>query len=80
MKYVLSTLVSYAVTHYVVGLMIRGQLAEVAEGLRHQPDAPTPGQYLREMRPYVRRAQRQYSLMAGTVVALLAGLAVSWVA
>lgn len=59
MKYLLFTLASFAATYYLVGLLIQGQLAEIAEGLRHRPDAPTPGQYLREVRPQARRAHRQ---------------------
>lgn len=78
MKYVLSALVSFAVTHYLVGLMIRGQLAEIAEGLRHQQNAPTPAQYLQEVRPHARRAQLRYTLIAGAVVAFFACLVASW--
>lgn len=76
MKYLLFTLASFAATYYLVGLLIQGQLAEIAEGLRHRPDAPTPGQYLREVRPQARRAHRQYTLMAGSVVALIVCLIV----
>ncbi|MBA6119229.1 hypothetical protein JET76_25075 [Pseudomonas putida] len=76
MKYLLFTLASFAATYYLVGLLIQGQLAEIAEGLRHRPDAPTPGQYLREVRPQARRAHRQYTLMAGSVVALVVCLIV----
>ena len=76
MKYQLFTLASFAATYYLVGLLIQGQLAEIAEGLRHRPDAPTPGQYLREVRPQARRAHRQYTLMAGSVVALVVCLIV----
>ncbi|QHG65031.1 hypothetical protein [Pseudomonas putida] len=78
MKFLLSTLFSFAFTYYVVGLLIQGQLAEIAEGLRHRPDAPTPGEYLREVRPHARRAQRLYTLMAGSVLALVVCLLVSW--
>jgi len=46
-------------------------LADIAEALRHRPDAPPPGQYLREVRPHARRAHRQYTLMAGSAVALV---------
>ena len=76
MKYLLFTLASFAATYYLVGLLIQGQLAEIAEGLRHRPDAPTPGQYLRQVRPQARRAHRQYTLMAGSVVALVVCLIV----
>jgi len=71
MKYLLVTLASFASTYYLVGLLIQGQLADIAEGLRHRPDAPPPGQYLREVRPHARRAHRQYTLMAGSAVALV---------
>lgn len=78
MKYVFSILISFTLTYHVVGLVIRSQLAEIAEGLRHRPDAPTPGQYLREVRPHACRAQRQYTLMAGSVIALFLCLLVNW--
>ncbi|MFJ4384724.1 hypothetical protein ACIP02_10285 [Pseudomonas sp. NPDC089408] len=77
MTYLFLALLSYACTYYVVGLLIRGQLAEVAEGLRHRPDAPTPGEYLREVSQAARRAQRHYTLMAGSVLAVVACLVVS---
>lgn len=79
MKYVLSVLASFALIYYVVGLLIRSQLAQIAEGLRHRPDAPTPGEYLRQVRPHARRARRQYTLMAGSVMALIVCLLVSWI-
>lgn len=79
MKYLLLTLASYASTHYLVGLLIQGQLAEIAEGLRHRPGAPTPGEYLREVRSHARRAHRQYTLMAGSALALVACLVASWI-
>jgi len=71
MKYLLLTLASFASTYYLVGLLIQGQLADIAEGLRHRPDAPPPAQYLREVRPHARRAHRQYTLLAGSAVALV---------
>lgn len=79
MKYVLSVLCSFALIYYVVGLLIRSQLAQIADGLRHRPDAPTPGEYLRQVRPHARRARRQYTLMAGSVMALIVCLLVSWI-
>ncbi|MFK0095837.1 hypothetical protein [Pseudomonas sp. NPDC090592] len=78
MIYLLIALASYSGTYYLVGLLIQGQLADVAEGLRHRPDAPTPGEYLREVRSHARRAHRHYTLMAGSVVAILACLLASW--
>ncbi|AXQ48298.1 hypothetical protein ACLPJF_18745 [Pseudomonas vlassakiae] len=77
MKFLLSTLFSFALTYYVVGLLIQGQLAEIAEGLRNRPDAPTPGECLREVRPHAQRARRQYTLIAGSVLALVVCLLVS---
>ncbi|GLO12257.1 hypothetical protein PPUJ20028_08380 [Pseudomonas putida] len=77
MIYVLLVLLSYGCTYYLVGLLIQGQLADVAEGLRHRPDAPTPGEYLREVRPHARRAHRRYTLIAGSVVTALACLVAS---
>jgi hypothetical protein len=79
MKYVLSVLASFALTYHLTGLLIRNQLAEIAQGLRHRPDAPTPGEYLREVRPHARRAHRQYTLIAGSVVALVICLLVNWI-
>ncbi|MDH0301845.1 MULTISPECIES: hypothetical protein [unclassified Pseudomonas] len=75
MKYLLVTLVSYASSYYLVGLLIRGRLADIADGLRHRSDAPPPGQYLREVEEHARRAHRHYSFFVGSVLALvLAGL------
>ncbi|NQD56154.1 hypothetical protein HP546_12430 [Pseudomonas sp. CM25] len=78
MIYLFLVLLSYACTYYVVGLIIHGQLADVAEGLRHRPDAPTPGEYLREVRPHARRAHRHYTLLAGSALTVLACLLASW--
>lgn len=78
MKYLLVLLGSYAGSWYLVGLLIRGQLADVAEGLRHRPDAPPPGQYLREVEAHARRAQRQYSLVAGTLLGGVLALVCYW--
>lgn len=78
MIYLFLAVLSYAITYYLVGLIIQGQLADVAEGLRHRPDAPTPGEYLREVEPLARRAQRHYTLMAGSALAVLACLVASW--
>ena len=78
MIYLFLALLSYACTYYLVGLLIQGQLADVAEGLRHRPDAPTPGEYLREVEPLARRAHRHYTLMAGSVLAVLVCLVASW--
>lgn len=78
MKYLLVILGSYAAAYYLVGLLIRGQMAEVAEGLRHRPDAPPPGQYLREVEAHARRAHRHYSLFAGSVLAVLLVVLCAW--
>jgi hypothetical protein len=78
MKYLLLIVASFASTYHLVGLLINSQLNELAEGLRHRPDAPPPGQYLREVRPQARRAHRQYTLMAGSTLALVACLIVYW--
>ncbi|MCU7238789.1 MULTISPECIES: hypothetical protein [Pseudomonas] len=80
MKYLLLTLGSYAGSYYLVGLLIRGRLADLAEGLRHRPDAPSPRLYLREVESHARRAHRHYSLVVGTVLALLSLLACIWLA
>ncbi|MFT2159198.1 hypothetical protein [Pseudomonas putida] len=77
MIYLFLALLSYACTYCLVGLLIQGQLADVAEGLRHRPDAPTPGEYLREVGPRARQARRQYTLIAGSVLAALACLIAS---
>jgi len=78
MIYLFLALLSYTCTYYLVGLLIQGQLADVAEGLRHRPDAPKPGEYLRAVKAHARRAHRQYTLMAGSALALLACLVASW--
>jgi len=78
MKYVLVILASYSSAWYLVGTLIRGRLADIAEGLRHRPDAPPPGQYLREVEAHARRAHRHYSLFAGTLLALVLALLCFW--
>lgn len=79
MKYLLLTLASYAGSYYVVGLLIKGGLANIAEDLRHRPDAPPPGQYLREVAQHARRAHRHYALFSGSLLALLLALVCAWV-
>lgn len=79
MKYLLLALASYGVTYYIIGLLIRGQLAEIAEGLRHRPDAPPAGQYLREVRPHAQRAHRRYTLMAGSLLTIVVCLVAAWI-
>lgn len=69
MKYLLLVLGSYAVSYYLVGLLVNGRLADMAEGLRHRPDAPPTGQYLREVEAHARRARQQYALFVGTLLA-----------
>lgn len=78
MRYLLLILASYTCSYWLVGLLIRGQLADIAEGLRHRQDAPAPGQYLREVEQHARRAHRQYSLMAGSALALVICLVAYW--
>lgn len=78
-KYLLLALASYGSTYYFVGLLIRGQLAEISEGLRHRPDAPPPGQYLREVRSHARRAHRRYTLMAGSLLSVVVCLVAAWI-
>lgn len=78
MKYVLVILASYASVWYLVGTLIRGRLADIAEGMRHRPDAPPPGQYLREVEAQARRAHRHYSLFVGTLLAVVLALLCVW--
>ncbi|NIE74820.1 hypothetical protein F3J44_27795 [Pantoea sp. Tr-811] len=78
MKYLLLTLGSFALTYYLVGLLIQGRLADLADGLRHQPDAPSPAEYLDAIRAHARKAHWQYTLAAGTVLAVLVCMVVSW--
>ncbi|MDF9756822.1 hypothetical protein ACVWY1_004321 [Pseudomonas sp. TE6288] len=78
MKYALVILASYASVWYLVGTLIRGRLADIVEGLRHRPDAPPAGQYLREVEAHARRAHRHYSLFAGTVLALVLTVFCAW--
>ncbi|MGG7595682.1 hypothetical protein ACQ4OD_01430 [Pseudomonas sp. WC1] len=78
MKYALVILASYASVWYLVGTLIRGRLADIAEGLRHRPDAPPAGQYLREVQAHARRAHRHYSLFAGTMLALVLTVFCAW--
>ena len=78
MRYLLLAMTGYACTWYVVGLLIRGQLADLVEGLRHRPDAPPAGQYLREVTQQARRAHHHYTLLAGSCVALGLCLVALW--
>lgn len=78
MKYLLLTLASYASSYYLLGLLIRGRLADIAEGLRHRPDAPPPGQYLREVEEHARRARLHYSFFAGSLLALVLVGLLAW--
>ncbi|CAM3882610.1 hypothetical protein CCOS865_02958 [Pseudomonas reidholzensis] len=78
MKYLLLALSSYGCTWYLVGLLIRGRLADLADGLRHRPEAPSPGEYLRAVEQHARRAHHQYTLLAGSVVALALCLVAFW--
>lgn len=78
MKYLLLTLASYATSYYLVGLLIQGGLANIAEDLRHRSDAPPPGQYLREVEQHARRAHRHYALFSGSLLALLLALLCAW--
>ncbi|NIF19634.1 hypothetical protein [Pantoea sp. Cy-639] len=78
MKYLLLVLGSYAVSYYLVGLLVNGRLADMAEGLRHRPDAPPPGQYLREVEAHARRARQQYALFVGTLLAVALVLLAVW--
>lgn len=78
MKYLLLTLASYAGSYYLVGGLIRGRLADLAEGLRHRPDAPPTGQFLREVEEHARRAHRHYSLFVGTLLAMVLILLSAW--
>ncbi|MGE7989531.1 hypothetical protein ACQKPE_00460 [Pseudomonas sp. NPDC089554] len=71
MKYLLLALASYASTYYFVGLLIRGRLVDLAEGLRHHPGAPPKAQYFREVQAHAQRARVYYSLFAGSVLTLL---------
>jgi hypothetical protein len=46
MIYLFLALLSYACTYYLTGLLIQGQLADVAEGLRHRQYALLAGSAL----------------------------------
>ncbi|WP_412459953.1 hypothetical protein ACK2SD_13110 [Pseudomonas sp. SC11] len=72
MKYLLLIIASYAICYYLVGLLIHGRLADIAEGLRHRPDPPTPGEYLRNVEAHARQSHRHYTMLAGTLVSLVA--------
>ncbi|WP_194790698.1 hypothetical protein [Pseudomonas sp. UFMG81] len=78
MKYLLLTLASYASSYYLIGLLIRGRLADLVEGLRHRPDVPSPGHYLREVEQHARRAHRHYSLFIGSLLTLLLAVLCAW--
>lgn len=80
MKYLMLALGSYASSYYLVGLLIRGRLADIVEGLRHRAEGPPPGQYLREVHEHAQRAHRHYSLFAGTLLAVVLGLLCAWLA
>ncbi|WP_252089078.1 hypothetical protein [Pseudomonas sp. MWU13-3659] len=78
MKYLMLALGSYASSYYLVGLLIRGRLADIVEGLRHRPEGPPPGQYLHDVQAHARRAHRHYGLFAGTLLAVVLGLLCAW--
>lgn len=74
MKYLVLGLSGYALTYALVGLLIQGRLKDIAEGLRHRPDAPPPGQYLREVQAQAQRARLEYTALAGTALVALLSL------
>nr|WP_314482782.1 hypothetical protein [uncultured Pseudomonas sp.] len=78
MTYGAVVLASYALSYYLVGLLLDGQLADIAEGLRHRPDAPPPAQYLRAVQSRLRRVRRHYSLVAGTLLAAFISVGIYW--
>lgn len=78
MTYLVLVLASYGLSYYVVGLLLDGQVADIAEGMRHRPDAPAPGQYLRAVQARVRRVRWEYSLMVGTVLSALSCVGAYW--
>ncbi|MFK3722132.1 hypothetical protein ACI2J9_21525 [Pseudomonas fulva] len=78
MIYLGLALASYGLSYYVVGLLLDGQVADIAEGMRHRPDAPAPGQYLRAVQPRLRRVRWAYSLMVGTFLTALSSVGAYW--
>ncbi|MBF8676966.1 hypothetical protein IRZ53_21320 [Pseudomonas fulva] len=78
MIYLVLALASYGLSYYVVGLLLDGQVADIAEGMRHRPDAPAPGQYLRAVQARLRRVRWAYSLMVGTCLTALSSVGVYW--
>ncbi|MBF8726159.1 hypothetical protein [Pseudomonas putida] len=78
MIYLVIALASYGLSYYVVGLLLDGQVADIAEGMRHRTDAPTPGQYLRAVEQRLRRVRWEYSLMVGTVLTATSCAGVYW--
>ncbi|AVF55487.1 hypothetical protein G7017_21580 [Pseudomonas fulva] len=78
MIYLVLALASYGLSYYVIGLLIDGQVADIAEGMRHRRDAPAPGQYLRAVQARLRRVRCEYSLMVGTFLTALSCVGAYW--
>lgn len=78
MKYLLIFLGSYALTYYIVNTLIETRLQDMADALRHQPDAPTPAQFLREVKTSAQASTLEYTLIAGTLMAILLSALVGW--
>lgn len=79
MKYLLIFLGSYAVIYFIVNAIVETRVEDMAEELRHRPGAPTPGQFLKEVQASARQSTREYTLIAGTLIALLVSVLVWWV-
>ncbi|MDD0977649.1 hypothetical protein [Pseudomonas fontis] len=80
MKYLLIFLGSYALTYYIINTLIETRLQDMADALRHQPDAPTAAQFLREVKASAQASTLEYTLIAGTVIAALLSTLAWWLA
>lgn len=78
MKYLLIFIASHAATYYAVGAIIEHRLQDLAEDLRHYPNAPTQSQYYEDVRLHAQHSKIEYCAVLGTLLAALLSL-LAWV-
>lgn len=78
MKYLLIFIASHAATYFAIGAIIDSRLQILAEDLRHYPHAPNQTQYLEDVRLHAQHSKIEYSIVLGTLLAIVLSLLV-WV-
>ena len=76
MKFLLIFIASHAATYFALGAIIDSRLQILAEDLRHYPHAPTQAQYFEDVRLHAQHSRIEYSIVLGTVLALMLSLLV----